>query len=493
MKLQSALILAGAAQSLASYYPRTTYGRPLVSSKPLQNAITTEGLMGNLQKLDTIAKANGGNRAFGLPGYAASVDYILSRTASSSNFITWVQDFPALFFRVESINFTVANSSYRVVGLSYSPSTAKEGVTAPIVFGATGDAGCTNEGYANLDVKGKIVLLQRGLCPDATTFAGRVRPAAAAGAAAVIIYATDVLPVTGGTLNSADREKYVSAGYINKAEGEALVARIQGGEVIEAYFQQTQTVETRITQNVFTETKGGDPTNVIMLGAHLDSVQAGAGINDDGSGTSLILEVKTALEKFKVKNKVRFAWWGAEENGLLGSKYYTTNLNASAANNILTYLNFDMVSRGYFGVFDGDGSTFNTTGAPGSDAIEKLFVEDLTSKGINVTAARFTGGSDYQSFVNIGKPVGGLHTGTGVAQDPCYHQACDNVDNPNPTTLTVNAKTAAHVLSILATKGTKIIPKSFVDATMFTSRGLVGREILWDAGEERHAVCGNDV
>jgi Zn-dependent M28 family amino/carboxypeptidase len=93
-----------------------------------------------------------------------------------------------------------------------------------------------------------------------------------------------------------------------------------------------------------------------------------------------------------------------------------------------------------FGVFDGDGSTHNLTGPPGSAAIEKLFVEHFKKNGVNVTAARFTGGSDYQSFMNIGKPVGGLHTGTGVEQDPCYHQACDTIDNPNPTTLTINAK-----------------------------------------------------
>jgi Zn-dependent M28 family amino/carboxypeptidase len=128
------------------------------------------------------------------------------------------------------------------------------------------------------------------------------------------------------------------------------------------------------------------------------------------------------------------------QNGLLGSKWYTQHLNATDANNILTYLNFDMVSRGYFGVFDGDGSTHNLTGPPGSAAIEKLFVEHFTKNGVNVTAARFTGGSDYQSFMNIGKPVGGLHTGTGVEQDPCYHQACDTIDNPNQTTLTINAK-----------------------------------------------------
>lgn len=99
-----------------------------------------------------------------------------------------------------------------------------------------------------------------------------------------------------------------------------------------------------------------------------------------------------------------------------------------------------MVSKGYFGVFDGDGSSFNLTGPAGSDVIEKLFVDDLTSKGLTVTPAVFSGGSDYQSFFELGFPVGGLHTGTGEAQDPCYHQACDTYANPNSTVLTVNAK-----------------------------------------------------
>lgn len=453
-------------------------------------------LMSNLIALDSIAKANGGNRAFGLPGYAASVDYILSQTKKARNFRTWVQDFPALYFSVESIEFSVTNTSYHVIGLSYSPSTPPEGLTLPLVRGASGPEGCTKESYADLDVAGKIVLVQRGTCPDGTTLAGRIKPAVAAGASAVIIYSDVTTNVTGGTLSAPNPEQYRPSGYINKVDGEALVARLDAGEAIEAYFQQTQTVETRITQNVFTETKGGDPTNVIMLGAHLDSVQAGAGINDDGSGTTLILELSKALDSFGVKNKVRFAWWGAEENGLLGSKHYTQNLNTSAANNILTYLNFDMVSRGYYGVFDGDGSTFNLSGPAGSAAIERLFIDDFTRKGINVTAARFTGGSDYQSFMNIGKPVGGLHTGTGVEQDPCYHQACDTIENPNPTTLTVNAKAAAHVLSVLATKGHEFIPKSYVNASMVSARGLTGIELPWTVPEEgeRHLLtCGQEV
>ena len=77
--------------------------------------------------------------------------------------------------------------------------------------------------------------------------------------------------------------------------------------------------------------------------------------NCPGSGTSLIMEVFHALAKYETKNKVRFAWWGAEENGLVGSEYYCSTLPADEADRILAYLNFDMVSKGYFGVGDGDG------------------------------------------------------------------------------------------------------------------------------------------
>lgn len=324
-------------------------------------------------------------------------------------------------------------------------------------------------------MKGKIVLVERATCPTGGTLAGRIRPAAAAGAVAVIIFNNEANAT--GTLSAPDPSGFVPAGVILRADGFALVDKLNAGESIEAYFQQTQTIEERITQNVFAETRGGDPNNVIMLGAHLDSVPAGAGINDDGlsairtvvsgliftlgSGTTLVLELFEALQKYKVKNKVRFAWWGAEELGLVGSRYYTANLNASSIDQLLVYLNFDMVSSGYFGVFDGDGSTHGLVGPPGSEVVEKLFVDDLTSKGINVTAASFTGGSDYASFMTVlKKPIGGLHTGTGVAQDPCYHKACDTYDNANPNTITVNAKVCCSIsLTVL-----QLIPNEFPDS-----------------------------
>jgi len=191
----------------------------------------------------------------------------------------------------------------------------------------------------------------------------------------------------------------------------------------------------------------------------LDSVQAGQGINDDGelftpfttwptpltcfsgSGTSLILELFQATSKYRTKNKVRFAWWGAEENGLLGSKHYCSTIQPREADRILAYLNFDMVAKGYIGVGDGDGSSHGSRGPPGSEVIERIWNDYFKSKGIVVTPATLTNGSDYASFWSLlNKPFGFLHTGTGVDQDPCYHQACDTFSNPDPETITTNAR-----------------------------------------------------
>lgn len=191
----------------------------------------------------------------------------------------------------------------------------------------------------------------------------------------------------------------------------------------------------------------------------MDSVQAGPGINDDGklcsacnhsnqladnhtgSGTSLLLELFLAMTQYRTKNKVRFAWWGAEENGLLGSKFYCSSLPASDVDDLLVYLNFDMVAKGFFGVADTDGSTHGSAGPAGSDVVEHIYEAYYQSQGLEVTPAVLTNGSDYASFWQIlGKPFGFLHTGTAVAQDPCYHQACDTIDNPDPNTITVNAR-----------------------------------------------------
>jgi Zn-dependent M28 family amino/carboxypeptidase len=435
------------------------FGKVIVKQSELQKTLTS---------LDEVAHKNGGNRAFGLPGYDASVDLILQKISEFDKqkaFKVWKQPFVGLWTQVTVHSFSVnGEDAITPATLTYSPSTPEGGIEAELVV-VPGDAKpCNSEELlaTGVDVVDKILLIERGKCPDGTTFAGKVKTAHGAGALAAIIYNSEDPPISGGTLTNPNPE-YVPAGLLQRTQGLALRERILAGETLIAQYSQTQLVENRTTTNIFAETKSGDPSNVIMLGAHLDSVQAGPGINDDGSGTSLILELfrtLTPTARF-VPNKVRFAWWGAEENGLLGSKHYVETLSQKDTDNLLVYLNFDMVSRGFYGVFDGDGSKYGLVGPPGSEVVEKLFHSHFKRKGLPVTEAAFSGGSDYAHFLDdLEKPIGGLFTGTGFDQDPCYHQACDTIDNPNFEQLYNNTLAAQEVLGILTIAGPHLIPKA---------------------------------
>ena len=183
-------------------------------------------------------------------------------------------------------------------------------------------------------------------------------------------------------------------------------------------------------------------------GAHLDGVQDGAGINDNGSGSAALLEVAIQMQKVKPTNTVRFAWWGAEESGLLGSEHYVENLTTAQADDIALYLNFDMIaSPNYtFGIYDGDNSGGTAPPGfipPGSAQIEDLFEQFFASQGEPFKDTEFSGRSDYGPFIAIGIPAGGLFTGAeepktaaeaaiwggvaGAQLDPCYHLFCDNL------------------------------------------------------------------
>ena len=199
--------------------------------------------------------------------------------------------------------------------------------------------------------------------------------------------------------------------------------------------------------NVIADWPGGDPNQVLMAGAHLDSVQDGAGINDNGSGSAAVLETAIQMAKVKTPNKVRFAWWGAEESGLLGSEHYVGELSQAQADDIALYLNFDMIaSPNYtFGIYDGDDSsdTAPVPIPPGSAEIEDMFESFFTSRGEPFKDTEFSGRSDYGPFIAVGIPAGGLFTGAevpktaaeaaiwggvaGAQLDPCYHAFCDNL------------------------------------------------------------------
>jgi Zn-dependent M28 family amino/carboxypeptidase len=218
------------------------------------------------------------------------------------------------------------------------------------------------------------------------------------------------------------------------------------------------------TSNVIAESKGGDPNNVIMTGAHLDSVNAGPGIQDNGSGSAAILEVAEAMAKVEPRNKLRFAWWGAEESVLVGSTYYVNNLTLEELDQITLYLNFDMIgSPNYvFFIYDGDDSdgVGSGPGPDGSAQIEKTFESYYQMVGEDFKGTDFSGRSDYGPFIAVGIPSGGLFTGAegiktpteaaiwggtaGEQYDPCYHLACDTFDNISLHALDVNSDAVAY-------------------------------------------------
>lgn len=99
--------------------------------------------------------------------------------------------------------------------------------------------------------------------------------------------------------------------------------------------------------NLIAEWPKGDANSVYMFGAHLDGVSAGPGINDNGSGSAALLETALTLAEQNptMDNRVRFAWWTDEEQGLNGSDFYARNLSTTDRSRIKAYYNFDMVLR----------------------------------------------------------------------------------------------------------------------------------------------------
>jgi Zn-dependent M28 family amino/carboxypeptidase len=207
-----------------------------------------------------------------------------------------------------------------------------------------------------------------------------------------------------------------------------------------------------------------------MAGAHLDSVQDGAGINDNGSGSAALLEVALQLaeQSMTTTNTVRFAWWAAEESGLLGSEHYVDTLTAAETDDIALYLNFDMIGSPncMFGVYDGDNSGGTAPAGfipPGSAEIEDVFEAFYASRGLPFNDTEFSGRSDYGPFIAVGIPAGGLFTGAegvktpaqavtyggvaGAAYDPCYRQFCDNLRGDGQNVALYNALREDYVLT----------------------------------------------
>lgn len=425
-------------------------------SRELREAVSPGGILDHARRFEQIAEANGGNRAAGTPGYDASAEYVANILREAGYEVT-VQRFElpdsAATLDAELREMGTADPKEYELATDFAPMEGTVGGDIEASLRPV-DAGSPTSGCEAADFEGfpedSVALLRRGTC----TFATKARNAEAAGAGAALVFNAGE-PAGEVLLGSLDGPGVgIPVVGTSAAVGEDLQAR--GGE---SGVRLTVGEAANTTTNVVAETPGGDADNTVMLGAHLDSVPQGPGINDNGSGSATVLEIALQLAELDAepRNRVRFAFWGAEEIGLVGSTRYVEGLEDDEIDDISAYLNFDMVGS----------PNFVRSVYEGPDEVEDVFGAYFDGRGIETeTNSALDGRSDHGPFQDEDVPTGGLFSGAGGSKtaeqaalfggeagapfDPCYHRACDDVENLNGRSIDELSDGAAHAAAVLA-------------------------------------------
>ena len=461
-----ALLTAAALALVALVVPAAAPGAGTQCQRQVNNTydkllecVTFEGVRTHQAAFQKIAEANDdpfypGTRAAGTEGYDESALYV-KRILRDAGYKVTLDEFtfdfifPALLEQLTPVSAEYDTGAFTNSGFG-DVTAAVVAVDINLVPPRATTSGCEAADFAGFPA-GAIALIQRGTC----TFADKATNAEAAGADAVIVFnqgnTPDREPLIVGTL--APAEPGIPVVGASFADGEALA---QAGSTAHVRVDEP---EQRTTVNVIAQLNGKNRDNIVMAGAHLDSETEGPGINDNGSGSAALIETALQMAKVRPENTLQFAWWGAEELGLLGSAAYVAELTEKQRDKIALYMNYDMVgSPNYVQmVYDADESTFEAPVVipPGSTAIEDLYESYYTLIGEPYDDAAFDGRSDYEAFINAGIPSGGLFTGAeepksaeqaaiwggtvGEQLDPCYHIACDTFGNVSMHALTVNS------------------------------------------------------
>jgi Zn-dependent M28 family amino/carboxypeptidase len=463
-------LCAGALIALLAIVPAAS-ADSFDQSKKLRRAVTLDGILQHERKFQRIADAHQGNRAAGTIGYDASAEYVADVLDEAGyrvrmkpfDFPTWRENStPVLEQTSPNMVSYVAGSNpadddnpevdfitfqFTSSGEVEAPVVPTNDIIIPSPATDTSTSGCEPEDFPP-ETEGAISLIQRGVCP----FVQKLDMALEAGAVGVILFNEGDSP---GRTNVIARgaEPYfpIPAVGASFALGQELYDLYQADEDPTVHMAIDAETIARRQDNVIATSKRGNRNQRVVVGGHLDSVPAGPGINDNGSGVSTILEVAQQMAKLKdkPKNQVQFAFWGAEESGLIGSDQYVAQLTDEEREDIMLNLNFDMLASPNFARLVYDGNTSDTDpppgGAPaGSGAIERVFLNYFEDKGLPTQPTAFDGRSDYGPFIAQGIPAGGLFSGAedpktaeqvdlfgGVIDeqlDPCYHEVCDTYE-----------------------------------------------------------------
>ena len=473
----AALGLAGLLVLTACSSAPTTPGPAADPAKHLAAAVTADGLYGHLEKLADIANANQGNRADGSAGHDASVDYV-SGVLRDKGFDVQTPQFERLA-QTQPGRPTLAagGRSFAVDQASLLVPTAPGGLSAETLRPQR-EAGCSARDYGTVDVRGAIAVVDDTGCSVVD------KQNAAIGKGAV-----GVLVVSDPDANGSPRGLFPPGFYRQLPSPVGVIGNDADAALRRTSAPVRLTLDAKYamatSRNVVAQTKTGDPHNVVVAGAHLDSVPGSPGLNDDGSGVAAVLETAVQLGGSpSVTNAVRFAFWGAEESGLDGSTKYVTGLDRAGLDDIALYLNFDVIgstNAGYF-TYDGDQSgqanpeVPAASVPPGSAGLERTLAGYLNLAGVRPADQPLGRSSDYSPFLRAGIPIGGLTTGTstrksavqerlwggkaGTPFDPNYHTRRDGIDNVDRATLSITGPAVAFAVGTYAqsTEGVNGVP-----------------------------------
>ncbi|CKH05533.1 M28 family peptidase [Mycolicibacterium smegmatis] len=438
----------------------------------LAQAVTVDAMFGHLRKLQEIADANGGNRAQGTPGYDASLDYVAGLLRDKGFEVETPE-----FERLGTVgggnpSLTVSSQRFSAEQASLLVPTPDGGLNAPTLRPGK-PAGCAASDYKGVTVKGAISVVDDTGC----SIVVKQNVALAEGAVGLLVVSTSRPSPAGLFTSGYYGQLKVPVGVIDKTADAALRRTTRSVRLV--LDNKAQMVTSR---NLLAQTKTGSTDNVVVVGAHLDSIAGGPGINDNGSGVSAILE--TALQlggSPAINNAVRFAFWGAEETGLEGSSQYIRKLSPEQLDELALYLNFDMLGSTNTGYFTYDGDQSAQAGDPkpvpeGSAGVERTLAGFLNLQGVRPADMPLSANTDYSAFMNAGVPIGGATTGSsqrktevqarlwggksGVAFDPNYHTRRDNIDNVDAHALSVMGPAVAFAVGTyaLSTDGPNGVP-----------------------------------
>jgi len=434
-----------------------------------------DGAFRHLRALQDIAEANGGNRASGNPGYDRSADYVAAKLKEAGYSVRF-EEFEFPFFEERTPPVLLTNKSdgrqepAPTSAVRTLHNSGSHDVTARLggVHLDLGDSppsqsnsGCEPDHFRNFE-RGAIALIRRGTC----AFQVKVDHAIAAGATGAVIMNQGTEGQTGNFSGRLNHPVAIPVVGVTYEVGRSLDLTTRADDGAHVRLAVDTAAGTRLTRNVLAEIVSDHDGPLIIVGAHLDSVTEGPGINDNGSGSAAVLETALQFARKPQQVHIRFGFWGAEENGLVGSRHHVASLSDQERSSISLYINLDMVASPNYGRFL---LARGLADKPTAATAQRAFIAYFREHDLPVEERSDGGrsGSDDSSFSQKGIPTLNLFTGAGGSKaeaqaslfggaagrpyDSCYHRACDTVDNIDVKVLEQHTQALVHALGAAAT------------------------------------------